>query len=170
VATAAERGSVQAPIVSDITTDPFWAGFRDLAAAGLAACWSTPILARDGTLLGIFAIYHRVPRAPQQPDLALARVFAETAALAIEHHQATQASTSPSSGPGILRPCTSAARAQSAPSTSLDPSSASPRNPCCTPAACGSSPPTACCSTPTASPKPATVNTSNWARNASPAF
>ncbi|WP_423834532.1 SpoIIE family protein phosphatase [Streptomyces manipurensis] len=81
-------------IVSDIRTDPFWDDFRDLAdKAGLAACWSTPILARDGGLLGTFAMYHRIPRAPQDADLALARVFADTAALAIERHHAEQART-----------------------------------------------------------------------------
>ncbi|WP_219852855.1 SpoIIE family protein phosphatase [Streptomyces solincola] len=79
-------------IVTDIATDAFWDDFRDLAdKAGLAACWSTPILARDGSLLGTFAMYHRTPRAPQEADLALARVFAGTAALAIERHQAEQA-------------------------------------------------------------------------------
>ncbi|MET7708302.1 GAF domain-containing protein [Micromonospora sp. NPDC005413] len=79
-------------IVTDITTDPFWNDFRDLAGqAGLAACWSTPILARDGGLLGTFAMYHRTPRFPQDADLALARVFAGTAALAIERHHIEQA-------------------------------------------------------------------------------
>ncbi|MFC9057225.1 SpoIIE family protein phosphatase [Streptomyces sp. NPDC057074] len=88
--TAAHRR--QSVIVSDIATDPFWDDFRDLAErAGVAACWSTPILARDGSLLGTFAMYHRVPRAPQEADLALARVFADTAALAVERHQAEQA-------------------------------------------------------------------------------
>ncbi|WEH38826.1 SpoIIE family protein phosphatase [Streptomyces sp. NBC_01218] len=78
--------------VSDIATDPFWDDYRDLAdKAGLAACWSTPILASDGSLLGTFAMYHRVPRSPQDADLALAQIFADTAALAIERHQAEQA-------------------------------------------------------------------------------
>lgn len=87
--TAAHRH--QPVIVSDIGTDPFWDDFRDLAErAGVAACWSTPILARDGSLLGTFAMYHRTPRAPQEADLALARVFAGTAALAIERHQAEE--------------------------------------------------------------------------------
>lgn len=79
-------------IVTDIATDPFWDDFRDLAGqAALAACWSTPILARDGALLGTFAMYHRAPRVPQDTDLALARVFAGTAALAIERHHIEQA-------------------------------------------------------------------------------
>ncbi|MEU9031162.1 GAF domain-containing SpoIIE family protein phosphatase [Streptomyces sp. NPDC048383] len=88
--TAAHRR--QSVIVSDIATDPFWDDFRALAEkAGVAACWSTPILARDGSLLGTFAMYHREPRAPQEADLALARVFAGTAALAIERHHAERA-------------------------------------------------------------------------------
>ncbi|MEU9098358.1 SpoIIE family protein phosphatase [Streptomyces sp. NPDC048361] len=88
--TAAHRR--QPVIVTDIATDPFWDDFRDLADhAGVAACWSTPILARDGSLLGTFAMYHRVPRAPQEADLALARVFAGTAALAIERDTAERA-------------------------------------------------------------------------------
>jgi hypothetical protein len=79
-------------IVTDIATDEYWTDFRDLAGrAGLAACWSTPILARDGSLLGTFAMYHRTPSAPQESDLALARVFAGTAALAIERHHGEQA-------------------------------------------------------------------------------
>ncbi|WP_067686339.1 GAF domain-containing protein [Nocardia jejuensis] len=79
-------------IVTDIGTDPFWDDFRGLAEeAGLAACWSTPILGRDGSLLGTFAMYHRVPRTPQDSDLALARLFADTASLAIERHHIEQA-------------------------------------------------------------------------------
>lgn len=79
-------------IVTDIATDPFWDDFRDLAGrAGLAACWSTPILARDGSLLGTFAMYHSSPRVPQESDLALTRVFAGTAALAIERHHIEEA-------------------------------------------------------------------------------
>ncbi|MFD4542636.1 SpoIIE family protein phosphatase [Streptomyces bauhiniae] len=88
--TAAHRR--QSVIVSDIATHEYWDDFRELAQkAGLAACWSTPVLARDGSLLGTFAMYHRTPRSPQDNDLALARIFANTAALAIERHQAEQA-------------------------------------------------------------------------------
>ncbi|MEU4039719.1 SpoIIE family protein phosphatase [Streptomyces collinus] len=88
--TAAHR---RAPVVvTDIATHPFWDDFRDLACrARVAACWSTPILGRDGSLLGTFAMYHRTARTPQDADVALARVFAETAALAIERHQAEEA-------------------------------------------------------------------------------
>lgn len=79
-------------IVTDIATDPLWEGIRDLAArAGLAACWSTPIMSADGRLLGTFAMYHRTPKAPDEQDLSLSSAFARTAALAIERHQAAEA-------------------------------------------------------------------------------
>ncbi|MGV9413057.1 GAF domain-containing protein [Nocardia sp. NPDC003693] len=74
-------------IVTDIGADPFWDDFRELAGrAGVAACWSTPLLARDGALLGTFAMYHPTPRTPDEIDLALAALFADTASLAIERH------------------------------------------------------------------------------------
>lgn len=88
--TAAHRS--ETVVVTDIATHPFWDDFRDLAqAAGLAACWSTPVLSRDGRLLGTFAVYHRTPRAPTDEDLALSRFLADTAALAIERHRAEEA-------------------------------------------------------------------------------
>ncbi|MGW0824944.1 SpoIIE family protein phosphatase [Streptomyces sp. NPDC002845] len=88
--TAAHR---RAPvIVTDIATDPLWKDYRRLAKrAGVAACWSTPILATDGRLLGTFAMYHRTPMAPVERDLALGAAFTRIAALAIERHQAVAA-------------------------------------------------------------------------------
>ncbi|MFF0482901.1 SpoIIE family protein phosphatase [Streptomyces sp. NPDC004435] len=84
--TAAHRR--ETVVVGDIATDPLWDDFRDLAQrAGLSACWSTPVLGRDGALLGTFAMYHRTPRLPQPADLALARLFADTAALAVERQR-----------------------------------------------------------------------------------
>ncbi|GGL11668.1 SpoIIE family protein phosphatase [Mangrovihabitans endophyticus] len=88
--TAAHRR--QTVTVSDIATDPLWVDFRELAArAGLAACWSTPLIGRDGAVLDTFAMYHRTPRSPRDNDLALARVFADTAVLAIERHRIEEA-------------------------------------------------------------------------------
>jgi serine phosphatase RsbU (regulator of sigma subunit) len=79
-------------VVTDIATDPAWEGYRELAAqAGVAACWSTPILSASGQLLGTFAMYHRAPRAPQRYDLALSAAFARIAALAVERHRAEEA-------------------------------------------------------------------------------
>ncbi|WP_328473353.1 SpoIIE family protein phosphatase [Streptomyces sp. NBC_00448] len=79
-------------VVTEIATDPSWEGYRELAArAGLAACWSTPIISAGGQLLGTFAMYHRAPRAPRASDRALSAAFARIAALAVERHRAEEA-------------------------------------------------------------------------------
>jgi PAS domain S-box-containing protein len=72
-------------IVSDIETDPLWDGYRDLARPfGLRACWSAPIVAPTGGVLGTFALYHREQRRPSADDLDLVELVARTTALAIE--------------------------------------------------------------------------------------
>ncbi|RZJ20079.1 MAG: diguanylate cyclase, partial [Brevundimonas sp.] len=54
----------QAVEATDIATDPRWAPYAYLPLAiGLRACWSTPIIGRDGRVLGAFAFYFRQPRA-----------------------------------------------------------------------------------------------------------
>lgn len=78
-------------IVADITTHPYWANFRDLAVqAGLAACWSEPILSSKGRLLGTFAIYHRHVCTPNDSDLQLIGHVANLASIAIDHHLADE--------------------------------------------------------------------------------
>ena len=52
-------------ITEDIAEDPKWAPIRELAsAAGLAHCWSMPILTAGGEVLGTLAFYGSRPRAP----------------------------------------------------------------------------------------------------------
>ena len=59
-------------IVRDAATDPLWADYRGLAQEyGVVACWSTPILDEDGTVLGTFAMYYDEPREPTPSDIAL---------------------------------------------------------------------------------------------------
>ncbi len=75
----------QPVVVSDIGIDPLWADYRDLALShGLQACWSTPIPAQDGSILGTFAIYYREPRTPDAEHLRLIAHATHLAALAIE--------------------------------------------------------------------------------------
>jgi GAF domain-containing protein len=51
--------------VTDIATDPHWADYRELVLPlGLNACWSSPIAAKDGRIVGSFAFYYREPRGP----------------------------------------------------------------------------------------------------------
>jgi GAF domain-containing protein len=56
--------------VTDIATDPLWDDFRDLALShDLRSCWSTPIRSDDNEILGTFAIYHSVARAPTEDEI-----------------------------------------------------------------------------------------------------
>ena len=76
-------------VVTDVATDPRWVSFRQLAAdAGLAACWSEPILAGDGTLLGTLAMYYRTTRGPSPEECELIELGAHLAGIAIERSQA----------------------------------------------------------------------------------
>lgn len=72
-------------VVTDIQTDPLWADFKVLAGAhGLRACWSTPVLATDGSVLATFALYHRIPAEPTARDREVVELLGHTAALVLE--------------------------------------------------------------------------------------
>lgn len=87
--TAAWRG--ERVIVADIANDPLWVDYAELALAhGLRACWSTPIFARDGVVLGTFAVYYKAARAPLESELEGLDTLAVLAGVAIEHELAFQ--------------------------------------------------------------------------------
>jgi signal transduction histidine kinase/integral membrane sensor domain MASE1 len=76
-------------ITADIARDPLWDAYRELALRhGLRACWSTPILSRNGKVLGSFACYFGEPRSPAAADLAMIDTAVQLAAIAIERQQA----------------------------------------------------------------------------------
>jgi PAS domain S-box-containing protein len=76
-------------VVSNISTDPLWANFRQLALShGLRACWSTPIASLDDVVLGTFAIYYREPRTPDAGHLQLIAHATHLAGIAIERDRA----------------------------------------------------------------------------------
>jgi signal transduction histidine kinase len=78
----------RAVVTQDIETDPLWATYRDLARRhGLRACWSTPIPAKDGRVLGTFALYYQEPRAPTKEDLDVIARAIHIAGIAIERRQ-----------------------------------------------------------------------------------
>jgi len=82
--TAMYRG--EPVVVTDICSDPLWEDYRELAAAaGLRACWSTPIMSRRGKVLGSFAMYYRQPQAPTGAEARLTQVATNIAGVAIEH-------------------------------------------------------------------------------------
>jgi PAS domain S-box-containing protein len=59
-------------IVHDISTDPIWEGYRDLALVhDLHACWSHPIISNDGKVLATFGIYYNEVKLPDEEELKI---------------------------------------------------------------------------------------------------
>jgi PAS domain S-box-containing protein len=79
-------------IVSDFATDPMEFEYRALALAhGLRACWSTPILSSNGSLLGTFAIYSGKPRSPTAQFRRTIEQITHLLATAIERKRTEEA-------------------------------------------------------------------------------
>src|SRR5207253_8553169 len=77
----------QQVIVTDLETDPLWqeSAIRPLALAhGIRSHWSTPIYARDGRVLGTFALFHGEPASPTQIQQDLIAQVTHIACIAIE--------------------------------------------------------------------------------------
>ncbi|HVM85244.1 MAG TPA: ATP-binding protein [Candidatus Binatia bacterium] len=78
----------QPVIVEDIATDPLWEDFKHLALKhDLRACWSVPLIAKSGKVLGTFATYHRRPYRPSAHDLGVMDRLAASAGIAIQRSQ-----------------------------------------------------------------------------------
>jgi len=73
----------QRVVVEDLEPHPYWKHFQPARDAGLRACWSEPVFASNGTLLGTVAVYHREPRAPSEEDILLIESAAHLAGIAI---------------------------------------------------------------------------------------
>jgi PAS domain S-box-containing protein len=74
-------------IATDLESDPLWqsSAIRPLALAhGIRSHWSTPIYAREGRVLGTFAIFHREPASPTQIQQDLIAQVTHIASIAIE--------------------------------------------------------------------------------------
>jgi PAS domain S-box-containing protein len=79
-------------IVTDIASDPLWDDYRHLALPlGLRACWSTPIFAGDGKVLGTFALYYREPRGPTERERQIVDWAVPQAAIVIEDKRISEA-------------------------------------------------------------------------------
>ncbi|MFO1114107.1 MAG: EAL domain-containing protein [Beijerinckiaceae bacterium] len=73
----------------DISTDPNWAPFKDIPlAAGLRACWSSPIIGKDGRSLGAFAFYFKDRRGPSRWHRKIVNAVLGLCALAIDRFEA----------------------------------------------------------------------------------
>ncbi len=79
----------QRVIVENTALDPVTQAFRDvLAAHNLQACWSSPVLAADSTVLAIFTIYHHAPCVPQPRHIEILDTAVRLARIALERAQA----------------------------------------------------------------------------------
>ena len=79
-------------IVSDIATDPLWADYAALALAyNLRACWSWPVLASDGTVMGTFAMYYNTPQRPATTELACVRQAANLINVVLQRNRRDEA-------------------------------------------------------------------------------
>lgn len=72
-------------IVENIATHPNWTPYRTFALPhGLLACWSSPIFASTGDVLGTFAMYYRSPRGPTGKEQEWVRAATHLVAIALE--------------------------------------------------------------------------------------
>lgn len=79
-------------IVSDISTDPLWENYRELALPhGLRACWSTPIFSTAREVIGTFALYSRELGTPTPEQRNIIEQMTHLAAVAIERERGEQA-------------------------------------------------------------------------------
>jgi PAS domain S-box-containing protein len=78
-------------IVSDIETDPLWAGARGLALKfGLRACWSFPVVNAGGEVMAAFAVYYTTARSPTPLELDIVERAANLVTTIIESKRAEE--------------------------------------------------------------------------------
>ncbi len=71
--------------VENVLTHPYWKSFKELARkAGIASCWSKPVVSFSGQVLGTFAIYGSKAKLPNETDIARIDYAANLTRLAIE--------------------------------------------------------------------------------------
>ncbi|MFC7517340.1 EAL domain-containing protein [Herbaspirillum sp. GCM10030257] len=88
--TAAYLG--QPVIVADISTDPLWVNYRDLALrCALRSCWSIPIMGSLGQIYGTFAVYSDTPRSPELAEMELLKACSYMVSVVIERERAIAA-------------------------------------------------------------------------------
>ncbi|WP_316161219.1 EAL domain-containing protein [Bradyrhizobium sp. SZCCHNRI20481] len=77
------------PVLShDIDNDPRWQPYKaGPLAAGLRACWSSPIKGKDGRVIGTFAFYFRECRGPSPWHEQIVAACVQLGALAIERQE-----------------------------------------------------------------------------------
>ncbi len=76
----------QTVVAEDLLNHPNWQPIRQIMLqTPFRACWSQPIVAADGRVLGTFAFYHSQPYAPGPCELEFVEQMAHVTAITIEH-------------------------------------------------------------------------------------
>ncbi len=79
----------KAVLAMDIDSDPRWQLYKTRPLeVGLRACWSSPIKAKDGRVIGTFAFYFRERRSPSRWHERIVEACVQLGALAIERKEA----------------------------------------------------------------------------------
>jgi diguanylate cyclase (GGDEF)-like protein/PAS domain S-box-containing protein len=79
----------EAVLAMDIDSDPRWQPYKTRPLeVGLRGCWSSPIKAKDGRVIGTFAFYFRECRAPSRWHERIVEACIDLGALAIERKEA----------------------------------------------------------------------------------
>ncbi len=75
-------------VISDVETDPRVEAWRmAVRREGIRACWATPLVARDGRVLGTLTTYHAETYHPSAEDLAAVGRIAAVVSVAVEHQR-----------------------------------------------------------------------------------
>jgi PAS domain S-box-containing protein len=73
-------------VAVDVRSDERWTEYRQAAVeSGLISCWSSPIAAPRGDIVGTFAVYHAEPHQPTAREKRLVDRFTYLASVAIEN-------------------------------------------------------------------------------------
>lgn len=74
-------------IVTDIATDRLWKKFKDFALSfDFKACWSMPVLDRNGIVMGSIAVYHKEIKEPTPKELHTIERFRDLLRILMENH------------------------------------------------------------------------------------
>ena len=73
-------------IIEDVGKHPFWTKYRDFSKKiGMNACWAEPMVASNGEILGVFAMYFENPRSPKSACMHYLKANADIAAIEVEN-------------------------------------------------------------------------------------
>lgn len=82
----------QTIIVSDISIDPRWIGYKKLAlSCDLFACWSQPIINSAGDVMATFAIYYNEIKQPNEDELKVIERASALLKIVLENRQYAEA-------------------------------------------------------------------------------